>query len=275
MGQFLQRRGYPTDPQQIERRHIQAFMTELLETIDAATGKPKWSKATAANRFRASQQFFRWLVEVQEEIDVSPMAKLHPPKLDDVKPPVISLDGLRVLLGSCGKRREFRDSRDYAILLALIDSGMRLEECTNITQADFDSQLGRIRVMGKGRKERTIQLGATAINAILAYQRRYRSTHPWAKRCDNLWLGPKGPVTESGIYQMVVARGEAAGLGKINPHQFRHTSSHLAKVMGMRDEDIMYKHGWSTTAMLRRYGASAAEERSQAAQREFSLGDRL
>jgi integrase len=76
---------------QLTREHVEAFIVHLLDTR---------SPATAVNRYKALQQFFRWLDD-EGEITGSPMAKMSPPKLDEVEIPVVSLDDLRKLLDVC------------------------------------------------------------------------------------------------------------------------------------------------------------------------------
>jgi integrase len=58
---------------------------------------------------------------------------------------------------------------------------------------------------------------------------RIRSKHAYAARPE-LWLGHGGPMTDSGIYQVVRDRAAAAGLGSIGPHRFGHTFAHAASL---------------------------------------------
>ncbi len=88
---FLAGRGMPTDPTLVSREHVEAFVADLL-----ARHKP----ATAANRYRALQTFFRWLVE-EGEIAASPMAKMRPPAIPEAPPPVLPADQLARLLRAC------------------------------------------------------------------------------------------------------------------------------------------------------------------------------
>jgi site-specific recombinase XerD len=84
---FLERAGIPTAVAAIQRQHVEAFMNEL-----HARTKP----ATASNRFRALQQFFKFAVE-EEEIDRSPMERMHRPAVPVEPVPVLSNEDLRAL----------------------------------------------------------------------------------------------------------------------------------------------------------------------------------
>src|SRR5438067_12155083 len=85
---FLAERGMPTEVAHIRREHVEAFLEDLL-------GRHK--PATAAVRFRSLQQLFRWLAD-EGEIQASPMVRMHPPKIPEAPPPVLSEDELRRLL---------------------------------------------------------------------------------------------------------------------------------------------------------------------------------
>ncbi len=66
----------------------------------------------------------------------------------------------------------------------------------------------------------------------------------------------RGPLTPSGIYQIMTCRGRQADL-MVYPHRFRHHFSHTWLDRGGPEGDLMELNGWSSPQMLRRYGASA------------------
>jgi site-specific recombinase XerD len=256
--------GRPTDPTKQRRADVGDFIVHLIETR---------TKGTAGTRFRGLHAWFRWLL-AEDEIDADPMAGLKQPRPDEVPPPVLSDEQLVALLDTCAKGRDWLARRDYALLRLLIDTGMRRSEVAALTLADVDLEGQAVVIRtSKTRRGRIVPIGAKATQALDRYL-RMRAKHAHAD-LPNLWLGWRGPLGGEGVRQAVQRRAEQAGLSHVFVHQFRHTFAHHWLLNGGQEHDAAAIAGWTGTAMLARYGASAASERARQAHRRLGHGDRL
>ncbi len=251
--------------------------------------RERTSAANQAKHFRSLQQFWRWLVYVEGELDVSPMATLRPPHVPPKPVPVIPDDVVESLLAVCEKDRarksaraqspnrpnekQFEARRDAALIRTLFDTGMRVGELVGIEVDDLDWRYDVFHVTGKGDKQRACPFGDKTANSLRRYLRA-RAQHSFAAK-DAFWLGRLGPLTVSGVAQMLERRCQQAYVGRLHPHQFRHTFAHIWQLFGGQEGDLMRLMGWQSREMADRYGQSAAAVRAQEAHRRLSLGNRL
>ncbi|CAM04351.1 tyrosine-type recombinase/integrase [Saccharopolyspora erythraea] len=251
------------DPAEVAKAHIEAFQAWMIETRSAAT---------AVNKHKALQQLFKWLMLDEEEIDRSPMERVRLPKAPTKLVPVLEEEATTRLLEVC-KGKDFLSLRDQAIIRLFCNTGARLAEVAHLRLEDVDLKTESVTLYGKGGKVRRVRMGARTARALSRYLRA-RAKRKGAD-LPNLWLADRGgqALNANGIKIRLKRLGQRAGLDHVHAHRWRHTYAHQWKRAGGDTGDLMLLLGWSSDAMPRHYGASAAAERAQESQVRMGIGD--
>jgi site-specific recombinase XerD len=198
---------------------------------------------------RGIKAWLNWLV-AEGDLDVSPMRRVTMPRLEKRIPPPFNPDDVRKLLGACDRKTSV-GLRNHAIVLGLLDTGLRLAEFASLQVADVNMRSGLTTVMGKGRKMRTVRFGAKARGALA----RWLAVRGDAVPRDSLWgLKPRG------LQIMVRRLGRKAGVEPCGPHRFRRTFALWCLRDGMDLHSLRMLMGHSSLAVLWRYLALGGED---------------
>ena len=142
-------------------------------------------------------------------------------------PETLSVEEVRLLLEQPDTSKPL-GLRDMAILEVMYATGVRVSELVELKTTDVDPDVGYIRCMGKGNKERVIPIGSKALKAVKQYLESGRNLlHP---KTDHLLVNFRGgKLTRDGVRRIVQKLGKSAGLQKkISPHTLRHCfATHL------------------------------------------------
>ena len=189
------------DPVEVTRAHVEAFQAWMIETRSAST---------VLNKHKGLQQFFKWLMLDEGEIDRSPMERVRQPKLPEKLIPVVRDEETSKVLGTC-RGREFAQLRDEAVICLYCNTGARLSEVGNLLLDDIDPTPESVHFHGRGSRDRRVRFGPRTARAVSRYLRA-RAKHKAACLPD-LWLAERGMrrLAPNGIKIMLKRRALRPG----------------------------------------------------------------
>jgi integrase/recombinase XerD len=175
------------------------------------------SPATVMRKLSAVRGFYRHLVR-EERLAADPTANLPSAQLRRRLPDVLSVEEVAKLIAQPDVKTP-SGLRDRAMLELVYAAGLRVSELVGLARGDLNLDLGLVRCVGKGSKERVVPVGRPAIEAVKAYLTSRRDAAP------PLFLGNKGrPLTRVAFWRIVGRYARQAGIrAHISPHTFRHS----------------------------------------------------
>lgn len=221
LSQFLDIKKYDIVPEKVEMRHLQEFIKYINEL-----GLNDYSQARILSGLRA---FYKYMM-MEDVITVDPTALLEGPRLKRKIPDVLNVEEVNKLLESIDLSEQ-GGIRNKAILETLYGCGLRVSELVNLKISTLYLDIGFIKVIGKGDKERLVPIGREAAKFITMYKDEVRVHLPIKKgNEDFIFLNNRGSkLSRISIFNFIKATALKAGIKKsISPHTFRHSfATHL------------------------------------------------
>lgn len=219
--QFLQEKKILKNPGEIELKDLQAFVKWT-----AGLGMTPASQARMISGIRA---FYKYC-EVENISKKDPTVLLEAPKLKRALPDVLSFQEIEQIISQIDLSKA-EGGRNKAILEMLYSCGLRVSEVVNLKISQLYLDVGFIRVIGKGDKERLVPVGSSSVKYINIYKNDIR-IHIRVKpgNEDVLFLNNRGTkMSRVMIFLIIKDLAKKAGIKKnISPHTFRHSfATHL------------------------------------------------
>jgi len=192
--------------------------------VESKHAKPR----TTSRLVSALKRFFQFALREGLRGD-DPASGLDSPKLPRTLPKSLSEEEVEALLAAPDVS-SVQGLRDRAMLETLYASGLRVSELVTLKTVQASLDMGVVRVLGKGSKERLTPLGEEAVSWIARYQREARPQLLGARKSDALFVtGRGGPMTRQAFWGLVKRHAATAGIKRdISPHTLRHAfATHL------------------------------------------------
>ena len=217
-------------------RHDLALYCSHLGKIDVVHAQPlhvsgflkflygrKLKPRSATRAFAAVRGLHKFLI-LERATSENPTTTVEQPRWWKPLPNVLSLEDVDKLL-EAPKTDNVKGLRDCALLEVLYATGLRVSELVGLKMDGINLDMGFVRCMGKGSKERIVPMGASAANAVTKYLAARDG-----KTTDYVFLNNRGSkLSRSGFWRILQAYGREAGIKKkLTPHVLRHSfATHL------------------------------------------------
>jgi integrase/recombinase XerD len=218
-------------------RQFAAFLGERGVTLEEASADDirgflaggVWRSSTRARKTAAIRSFYRGAV-LAGLLSCDPSRSLAGSRLESRLPRTLTVEEVERLLA--GPKANPRGLRDRALLETLYGAGLRASEVLTLRPQDLDLEVGFVRTIGKGDKERVVPLGRKAVEALRAYNERGRPSLGGAGKlkAPEVFLNNRGRrLSRQGLHLIVKQYAREAGLpDDVSAHTLRHSfATHL------------------------------------------------
>ncbi len=243
--QFLQIKGGLKIPGQIVLKDLQHFINWI--------GELGMSSTSQARMISGIKSFYRYCL-IEKITDKDPTVLLEAPKLKKTLPDTLSYDEIENILAEIDMSKT-EGGRNKALLEVLYSCGLRVSELVDLRISQLYLDVGFVRVIGKGNKERLVPIGRSAIKYLKSYINNIR-LHMIVKSGneDIVFLNRRGSkLSRVMIFLIIKDLAQKAGIKKnIYPHTFRHSfATHLIEGgADLRAVQVMLGHESITTTEI-------------------------
>lgn len=221
LDQFIEIKKLYISPLKITSKHLQSFLEYINEL-----GMSSYSQARILSGLKA---FYKFLI-FEELISADPTALIEGPKIGRKLPDTLDYGEIEKLLAAIDLSTP-EGGRNRAMLEMLYSSGLRVSELIDLRLANVHSDIGFLRVIGKGNKERLVPIGREALKYLKIYIDEIRVHTPKIETFSSyVFLNRSGrKLTRVMVFLIIKALAAKIGLKKnISPHTFRHSfATHL------------------------------------------------
>lgn len=221
--EYLSASGNSKSPQEVNLKDLHHFVQWV-----AGLGMTATSQARIISGIKA---FFKYSL-IENIVSADPSTLLEAPKLKRALPDVLSFEEIEATIAQLDLSKP-DGGRNKAILETLYSCGLRVSELVNLKISALYLDVGFIRVIGKGDKERLVPIGSEAIKYIKIYRENIRVHQPIQKNFEDiLFLNKHGKsLSRIMIFYIIKDLAKKAGITKnISPHTFRHSfATHLVE----------------------------------------------
>src|SRR5882724_7999664 len=221
--QFLQATQSLKTPEAVELKDLQAFLQWV--------GQLGLEPASQARILSGIRSFYKYCY-IEQIVKKDPTTLLGSPKLKRSLPDILSFDEIEHIIAQIDLSKP-EGGRNKAILETMYSCGLRVSEVVNLRLSSLYLDVGFIRVIGKGDKERLIPIGRPAIKYINIYKKDIRVHVPVIHGSEDiLFLNRRGSkLSRVMIFLLLKDLVKKAGIKKnISPHTFRHSfATHLVE----------------------------------------------
>lgn len=205
-----------------------AVPSHVIRSLLASLQQESLAASSVSRMMSALRGWYRFLVR-EKILIANPLSDLATVRRAVRLPRTLTLQEVTALL-DLPLRHHAEDHRDRVMLELLYASGLRVSELVGLTLSQIDLELGCLRVMGKGSKERMVPMGQTARELLVEYLEHVRPTLLKGRSSRHVFISRRGhQLTRQGCWKLLSLRARRAGILKpISPHMLRHSfATHL------------------------------------------------